>query len=360
VSRDLESLIESWNGFAVVARYDSSSGTWIFICLHDKTLGPCSGGTRIKSYATPSDGLLDAMRLAQGMTDKWAAAGLPYGGGKAVLAIDKPLVSSQRRELLLRYGELVESLGGVFQTGEDLGTRTEDLVVVSERTRFVHGFNDDGSKADPSPYTARGVYVGLCAALETALGSSDPAGRSVLVQGVGNVGLHLARSLTEAKARLLLSDIDTQRLQEAADELDAVAVAPEDVYATSCDVYAPCAVGATLNRDTIPRLRCRVVAGSANNQLSEDADAERLEKQNIVWAPDFIINAGGAIAFALMHQESQEHGKIVQEVERIGATVGEVLGEARAHGLSSLAAAKRRVDRELARARPASSEAKKI
>ncbi len=345
---DLEHLIRAWDGLAVVTRYDHESGAWIFICLHDLTLGPASGGTRMNIYPSPAEGLRDAMRLAEGMTQKWAAADLAYGGGKAVLAVESRLEGDARRRLLERYGDLIASLGGVFQTGEDLGTTPDDLTIVSERTRFVHGFDATGAKADPSPYTARGVFAGMRAALKHAFDSDDFSGRSVLVQGIGNVGRGLARLLSDAGAKLLLSDIDQKRLDKVADELAAEVVAPEDVFSTPCDVYAPCAIGGTLDRESIAGLGSRVVAGSANNQLSEEDDAQRLEERGIVWAPDFIINAGGAIAFALLHDNHQSHDSILATVDSIETRIGEVLDEAHERGESTLAAAKRRAERTLA------------
>ncbi|MDH3744540.1 MAG: hypothetical protein OES47_05490 [Acidobacteriota bacterium] len=351
---DFEELIRSWDGFAVVSRFDDVTKSWIFICLHDLTLGPASGGTRMKVYSSPAEGLRDAMRLAEGMTHKWAAADLKYGGGKAVLATERPLEGEERQGLLARYGDLIASLGGVFQTGEDMGTTQQDLIAVSRRTRFVHGFDASGAKADPGPYTARGVYKGMRAAIEHAFDSRDFSGRSVLIQGVGNVGLELARLLAGAGARLLLSDIDHQRLEAAATELSAEIVEPDKVRSTVCDVYAPCAVGGTLDRESIAELGSRVVAGSANNQLGKESDAQRLEERGIVWAPDFIINAGGATAFALLHDDHKSRDEILEAVDGIETTIREVLTEARERGESSLATAKRRARRTLdANRRPA-------
>ena len=350
MSERFKELISGWDGLGVVTRYDEPTGAWMFICLHDNTLGPCTGGTRMKVYPTPEDGLEDGMRLGQGMTHKWAAVGLGFGGGKAVLAVPSVPTGEARRGLLRRYGRLVESLCGGFQTGEDMGTSPDDFVVIAEETRHVQGFHPvKGHKIDPSPFTARGVYSGLRAALAAVYGSDDPAGRSVLIQGVGNVGLGLGRLLREAGAKILVSDLDEGRVAEAVRELDAEAVAPEDVFRTQCDIYAPCAIGATLNESTIGELGCRIVAGSANNQLATGDDADRLAEREILYVPDYIINAGGAVSFALLGQNMIDRDEILREMDTIGDSVGEILAEASERGETPVVAALRRVDRNLSR-----------
>ena len=348
-------LIERWNGVGVVVRHDAPTGAWMFICLHDNTLGPCTGGTRMKVYPALEEALLDGLRLAEGMTAKWAALGpFGWGGGKAVLALPRPLDGEARRGLLLRYGELIDSLRGGFYTGEDMGTTSDDMRLLAGVTRYVHGFDPgNGAKVDPSPYTARGVYAGMRAALEEVFGNDDPAGRSVLVEGVGNVGRRLAEMVAAAGARLLVSDIDPRRAEETATELEAEVVPAERVYGTACDVYAPCAVGATVNADTIPQLACRVVAGSANNQLREPDDAQRLAERDILYVPDYIINAGGALSFGLMGQGEPAGEELMQRIDVLGQTVREILAEAREHGEIPTVAAERRVARALEQGRAA-------
>lgn len=348
----IQGLIEGWDGLAVVVRHDAATGTWIFIALHDDTLGRPTGGTRFRVYERPEDGLLDAQRLAQGMTHKWAAVGVDLGGGKAVLAPPGPLGDNERRALLRRYGRLVESLHGGFATGEDLGTTPDDMALVSSETRWVIGGHGGADPMDPGPFTARGVFRGLAAAVRAALGD-EVAGTSVLVQGVGDVGEPLARELAAAGARLLLSDVDGRRLRALAAELEAEVVDPGAVYDTPCDVFAPCAVGAVLNAETIPRLRCRVVAGSANNQLAESADAERLHRRGILYAPDFVINGGGALAFGLIELGTTDPAELYRRVEALGDSLGEIFAEATTAGESPLAAAERHVERRLAAARAA-------
>lgn len=352
MSHNLESLIERWDGLAIVSRFDSTSGAWIFICMHDNTLGPSTGGTRMKVYDSPAEGLRDGMRLAEGMTCKWAAINEPVGGGKAVIALDHPLDDAARRRLLLLYGELIESLRGAFKTGEDMGTTSSDMQIIAERCGHVHGFHPiDGGKIDPSPFTARGVFEGIKSAIDHVYGSDDLSDRSVLVEGVGNVGFNLARMLTAAGASVLVTDIDTERTEEVARQLDADVVPPGEVSTTACDVYAPCAIGATVNEQTIPELRCKIVAGSANNQLAEPADAQRLLEREIVYVPDYIINAGGALSFALMDKDHADLDALLEEMTSIGVTVGEILREAAEHHESPVAAAERRVQENLAAAR---------
>jgi leucine dehydrogenase len=345
-------LIRSWDGIGVVTRYDTPTDTWIFICLHDDSLGPCTGGTRMKVYGSPAEGLQDAMRLARGMTAKWAGIGMAAGGGKAVLVVPGALEKVERRGLLERYGALVESLGGSFQTGEDLGTTTEDMSFLGEITDFVHGFDPDtGETIDPSPYTARGVLAAIHAALTHTFSSADLAGRKILIQGTGNVGHELAHLLAAAKATLLLSDIDTDRSDSLARELGAQTVSPDEVYTTACDVYAPCAIGATLTPDTIPLLACRVVAGAAHNQLEDSRDAERLAQREILYVPDFVANSGGAMAFGLLSQGAKPGEALFEQIDGIAELVADILREATERHESPLVAAERRVHETLEQAR---------
>jgi leucine dehydrogenase len=331
MSPTMHELVRDWDGLSVVLKHDRESGSWFFIALHDSTLGPPTGGCRMKVYARPEDGLLDAMRLARGMTLKFAGAGLAFGGGKSVIALSRELEESERTGTLLRFGRLLEALRGAYWTGEDLGTTPEDMATIARATRFVHGVREEGgggapaAVVDPGPYTARGVVAGIRATVAHLFGSDDLAGRTVLVQGVGDVGSPLSRLLAEAGAQVLVSDLDQDRAREVASAVGGTVVPPEEVYETECDIFAPCAVGAVLNRGTIPRLRCRGVAGSANNQLEdESADPERLRARGILHAPDFLVSAGGAMGLIHLRQ-----GLSVEEIHRridgIQASVRDVL-----------------------------------
>jgi leucine dehydrogenase len=269
-----EQLLENWDGEEAVIRYDAESGAWIFVCIHSTARGPAGGGTRLRVYPTPADGLADAMRLSGAMTRKMAVADMPLGGGKAVLAVPKLPEGEARRRLLLRYGRLVESLGGTYRTAGDMNITPADLDVVSETCRWVLG--STGRGGDSGRGTARGVLHGIRASVEHIFGSPDLEGRRVVVQGVGAVGHDLARQLAEAGARVIVADVDEEHAGRVAAEIGGGMIPAHDVLATECDVYAPCAVGGTLSAETIPRLGCRIVAGSANNQLVEPEDAARL------------------------------------------------------------------------------------
>lgn len=337
---NLQEQIEGWEGECVVVRFDRPTGTWVFIAVHDRTLGMAMGGCRLKVYATPVDGLRDAQRLAAGMTLKWAGIRFPLGGGKAVLAVPRPLGGPEREGLLLRFGELVEDLGGLYGTGVDLGTTPEDMSVVGRRTRRVAGRKtEDGGAGDPGPWTALGVFEGMSEAAQRVFGTRELKGRTVLVQGAGGVGRPLARMLTEAGARVLVSDVVPRRAQAMAEEIGGQSIDANEALEVECDIFAPCAVGAVLNRETISGLQCRIVAGSANNQLDDDQDAERLAERGILYVPDFIINAGGAVAHGILEFLDWPASEVEPRVRQIRETVAGVLDRAAAEGTTPLVAA---------------------
>lgn len=349
-------ILEDWDGVGVVVRRDVPTGTWIFVVLDDDTLGPATGGCRMKVYPRPEDGLVDALRLAEGMTYKWAAMDFPFGGGKSVLAVPRPLSGDERRGLLLRFGELLSSLGGCFGTGADLGTTTDDMRTIAEVCPYVigvHGRSD--GPMDPSPFTASGVFAGVEAALRHRHGDRSFEGRSVLIQGVGAVGGSLAERLAAAGATVLVSDVDRSRAETIAHRVGGSVVTPADVYDTPCDVYAPCAIGATLDEETIPRLRCGIVAGAANNQLRTPGDARLLRERDILYAPDFVINGGGAMAFTLIYQGENRVEELERRVRTIGAHLEAIFEEAERDGSSPADAARTHAERILARG-PASGK----
>src|SRR6184192_879180 len=265
----------------------------MFVCVHSTARGPAGGGTRMRVYDQPSDGLADAMRLSQAMTVKMAVAVDERGGGKAVLAVPELPTGDARRRLLLRYGELVASLGGSYRTAGDMNISPADLDVVAEVCPWVYGTTGAGGNSGRG--TARGVLHGIRAGLEHVFGSPDLAGRSVLVQGVGAVGYDLTRLLAADGARVLVSDVDPELAASVAAEVGGSVVPPGEAIAAECDVFSPCAVGGILDAESIPRLRCRIVAGSANNQLADPSDADRMHRSGILYAPDYVVNAGGVI-----------------------------------------------------------------
>lgn len=348
----MEDRFRGWDGEFVVTRYDAATGTWIFIAIHDRTLGMAAGGCRMSVYGTPADGLRDAMRLAQGMTYKWAAIDFPFGGGKTVLAVPRMLEGAEREQLLLRLGELIQTLAGGYGVGVDLGTGPEDMAVIARRTRWVFGRpSAQGGTGDPGPWTALGVRAGIRAACRHVFGSAAVRGRSILVQGVGGVGAPLARSLAADGAELLLVDAIPARAEALAAEIGAEVVAPEQAYTRECDVFAPCAIGAIVNERSIGRFRCRIVAGSANNQLERDSDAALLHKRGILYAPDFVINAGGAIAHGSLEVLGWTERRVRERIEGIYDTLDEIFAEAETRTESPLDGATRRAVRILADAR---------
>src|SRR5215470_9455926 len=249
----LEDLIEGWDGAETVIRFDRPTGTWMFVCVHSTVRGPAGGGTRMATYRAPADGLADAMRLSAAMTRKMAVLQMPFGGGKAVLAVRELPAGEERRGLLLRYGDMVASLGGIFRTAADMNTSAADMDVIAERCRYVYGRSrDQGGAGDSGWGTARGVFHGIRASLGHVFGSEDVAGRRVLVQGVGNVGAELARALAGAGAKVLVSDVAAGRAAAVAAVVGATVVPAADLLETSCEVYAPCAVGGTLSSGSIP------------------------------------------------------------------------------------------------------------
>ena len=313
-----EELFERWDGEEAVVRYDHESGAWMFVCIHSTVLGPAGGGTRLHVYPTPADGLADAMKLSRAMTVKWAGANLPSGGGKAVLAVPELPSGEARRTLLLRYGELVQSLGGTYRTAGDMNITPEDLDVVHERCDWVYGTTSGGGSSGRG--TAIAVHAGLRACAEHAFGSSDLGGRRIFVQGAGAVGAVLVPLLQADGADVLVSDVDEARARATG----ATVVSPEKVYETECDIYSPCAVGGTLNAGTIERLRCAVVGGSANNQLAEPADATRLHERGILYAPDFIINAGGIIQLYLLEDRGASEDEMMRALHGVGDTLRDI------------------------------------
>lgn len=347
----LETILRDWDGDSVVVRYDAPASCWVFVALHDSTLGPPTGGTRIQSYPEPIAAVEDAMRLAEGMTRKWAVLDLPFGGGKAVIAPDRSLDGTARNSLLRRYGRLLETLSGAFHTGVDLGTTPADMAIVGEVSSRVHGVEPDGSTTDPGPFTARGVMRAIEAALEAIAEGPDLHDRVVLVQGVGDVGEPLARLLAHAGARVLVTDLHDERARRVAERAGAARIDPSEAIGTPCDVFAPCAVGGVLDADSVERLECRIVAGSANAQLADLRAAERLHARGILYAPDFVANGGGAAAFGLMALGDDDPEALNAKVDAIGDTLREIFAEAGERDESPLAAADRIVERRLAAAR---------
>lgn len=277
--------------------HDEASGLKAIIAIHDTTLGPALGGVRMWRYHSEEEAVLDALRLARGMTYKAAAAGLNLGGGKAVIIGDP---QREKSEALFRaFGRFVQGLNGRYITAEDVGTTVADMDLIHMETDYVTGISPAfGSSGNPAPVTAYGVYRGMKAAAKLAFGSDSLSGRTVAVQGIGSVAWHLLKHLHEEGASLVVTDINPERVEKAVAEFGAKPVGVQEIFAVDCDIFAPCALGAVLNDETIPLLKAKVIAGSANNQLQEARHGDLLHQRGVLYVPDYVINAGGLINVA--------------------------------------------------------------
>jgi leucine dehydrogenase len=349
---------------ALLVRRGRRSGLYTIVAVHSTARGPSLGGCRMWTYQNERAAVRDALRLSRAMTFKSAVAGLPLGGGKGVIMLPagtSPPTGDDRRAVLLDFGETVEALDGAYITAEDVGTSEPDMRTISEVTSHVSGLSvDSGGSGDPSPWTAVGVEAAIRVACERAFGTSSLEGRSVAVVGVGHVGGPLAEALARDGAQLVLADIDGRR-RELADRLGATWTDPDTALTADVDVLAPCALGGVLDEDTVPQLRCRVIAGAANNQLADESVSELLAARGILWVPDFVANAGGVVNIAVeLEPEGYDTQRGETRVRAIGDTVRTVLDHAEATGTTPLAAAleiaRQRVE-EAAGSEAAASEA---
>lgn len=341
----------------VVHASDERTGLRAIIAIHSTVLGPALGGTRFFPYPDEQSALTDVLRLSLGMTLKSAAAGLDLGGGKAVI-IGEP--DTHRTESLLEaYGRAVESLNGRYITAEDVGTTVEDMTVVARRTSHVKGLPvAAGGSGDPSPMTARGVRASMQAVAVELWGDPSLVGRTIAIQGVGKVGGALAEILVADGADVVIADVDSETIDKVAGQLDTTVVAPQAILSTPCDILAPCAMGAVLSETTIPDLRCSAVVGSANNQLATRIDAERLAGEGVLYAPDFLVNAGGVVNISV---EQEEGGYSVERatdrVDRIFDRMREVLDASRRDDVVPLDAAEGLAYARIAARAPSESNA---
>jgi leucine dehydrogenase len=331
----------------VVCCYDKSTGYRGIIAIHDTTLGPALGGTRFWNYATDDEAITDALRLSRGMTYKNAVAGLNLGGGKSVIIGDN---RTANREMIFRaHGRFVESLGGRYVTAEDVGTGTTDMDYVHMETEYVAGLAN--RSGDPSPVTAHGVFRAIEASAKTRWGSSSLKGKTVLVQGLGNVGNYLCRELNAAGAKLIVTDIRQERVDYAVKSYGATPISHDGFFSQQADIFAPCALGAILNDDTIPQLKVEIVCGGANNQLLEPKrHGEALEMRSIMYAPDFVANAGGVInVYSELAGWTRE--RALRKADEIYDTMLGVFDIARTKGIPTYEAADELAERRLAAVR---------
>jgi leucine dehydrogenase len=340
---DLFALLAEHRHEQVSIFAEPSSGYRGIIAIHDTTLGPALGGTRFWNYESDREALIDALRLARGMTYKAAVAGLNLGGGKSVIIGDN---KTTRREAIFRaHGRHVESLGGRYITAEDVGTSAQDMEFIRAETEHVTGLL--GKSGDPSPVTAYGVYRGMKACAKERWNSDSLTGKTVAVQGCGHVGYSLCKLLFAEGARLIVTDIDPQRVKSVVQDLRATAVAPDEIYAQAADIFAPCALGATLNDETIPQLKVQIIAGGANNQLAEERHGDLLARRGILYAPDYVINGGGLINVnAELHGWSLERAR--NKAGEIYDTILRVFEIAKEEGIPTYRAADRLAEQRIA------------
>ena len=332
----------------LIVSTDPETGLKAIISIHSTVLGPSLGGCRFRWYKTFEEAVADALRLSKAMTYKAAVSGLNLGGGKAVICAR---VQEKTPAMLRAFGRLVDSLAGLYFTAEDVGMSPADLDVVHEVTRYATGLSEEkGGGGDPAKMTAQGVLHGMRSCLREVFGSDSLRDRTVAVQGVGSVGRRLIEILHQEGARLIVSDTDPARVKSAALAVQAEVVPPAGIHAAACDIFAPCALGGVLNSGVISKLRCRIVAGSANNQLAEPSDAKRLQKRKILYAPDYVINAGGLINIAC-EMEGYKKERAEQQVAGIAETLSKVFARAKEERITPLEAADRTVEERLSKAR---------
>jgi len=318
---------------------DAKSGLRAIIALHSTQLGPAAGGTRMWHYADDADALTDALRLSRGMSYKNAMAGLPLGGGKAVVLADADRTKTP--EMLAAFGRAVDRLGGNYITAEDVGMSVADMIAIREQTRFVAGLPAAGGEVggDPGPHTSLGVFLGIKAAVKRALGKDSLAGLHIALQGAGSVAGGVARLAAAEGARLSIADVDADRAHQLADETGGEVVAPDAILALDADVISPCALGAILTEQSIAALRAPIVAGGANNQLATREDGERIAARGILYAPDYVINAGGIINVSTEYLDDGDADLVRRRIDAIPGRLDQIWAESAATGLNPAAVA---------------------
>ncbi|MCY4529055.1 MAG: Glu/Leu/Phe/Val dehydrogenase [Chloroflexi bacterium] len=329
--------------------HEPSQGLRAFIAIHDTTLGPACGGLRVWPHESEEDAIMDVLRLSRAMTYKSSVAGLDLGGGKALIMADP---HTDKNEAMLRaFGRHVDSLGGRYVTTEDVGMTPRDVEFIAQETKHVVGLPESlGGSGDTSLMTGLGVYLGMKAAAKATWGDDSLSGRTVALQGFGHVGSNTAKHLLEEGAQLVVTDIYQSARQEAS-SMGATVVEPDAIYDVECDIFSPCALGGVLNEDTIPRIRSRIVAGGANNQLLSDSDGDLLDERGITYAPDYVINAGGIINVGSEIGGVYRKDRALELTKRIYQTTLDVIETARSEGIPTYVAADRIAERRIAAVR---------
>jgi leucine dehydrogenase len=346
--------LEKFDYEQIVFCQDQQSGLKAIIAIHDTTLGPALGGTRMWTYESEEAAIEDALRLARGMTYKNAAAGLNLGGGKTVIIGDP---RKDKSEALFRaFGRYIQGLNGRYITAEDVGTTVADMDIIHEETDYVTGISPAfGSSGNPSPVTAYGVYRGMKAAAKAAFGTDMLEGKVIAVQGVGNVAYNLCRYLHEEKAKLIVTDINAEAVKKAVSEFGARAVEPNEIYKIDCDIFSPCALGGIINDETIPELKAKVIAGAANNQLKDPRHGDAIHEMGIIYAPDYVINAGGVINVA-DELYGYNRDRAMKKVEQIYDNVQKVIDIAKRDSIPAYLAADRMAEERIEKIRSSRSQ----
>lgn len=347
VFMEIFKYMEKYDYEQLVFCQDEASGLKAIIAIHDTTLGPALGGARMWTYATEENAIEDALRLARGMTYKNAAAGLNLGGGKTVIIGDP--FKDKNEEMFRALGRFIQGLNGRYITAEDVGTTVTDMDLIHEETNYVTGISPAfGSSGNPSPVTAYGVYRGMKAAAKEAFGTDSLEGRTISVQGLGNVAYKLCEYLHNEGAKLVVTDINQAAIDRVVNDFGARAVAPEEIYSQEVDIFSPCALGAILNDETIPQLKAKVIAGSANNQLQDSRHGDYLHELGIVYAPDYVINAGGVINVAdELYGYNRE--RAMKRVDGIYDSIEKIFDISKRDGIPTYVAANRLAEERIAR-----------
>lgn len=347
VFMEIFKYMEKYDYEQLVFCQDEASGLKAIIAIHDTTLGPALGGARMWTYATEENAIEDALRLARGMTYKNAAAGLNLGGGKTVIIGDP--FKDKNEEMFRALGRFIQGLNGRYITAEDVGTTVTDMDLIHEETNYVTGISPAfGSSGNPSPVTAYGVYRGMKAAAKEAFGTESLEGRTISVQGLGNVAYKLCEYLHNEGAKLVVTDINQAAIDRVVNDFGARAVAPEEIYSQEVDIFSPCALGAILNDETIPQLKAKVIAGSANNQLQDSRHGDYLHELGIVYAPDYVINAGGVINVAdELYGYNRE--RAMKRVDGIYDSIEKIFEISKRDGIPTYVAANRLAEERIAR-----------
>jgi leucine dehydrogenase len=347
--------LENYGHEQIAFFHDKESGLKAIIGVHSTVLGPSLGGCRMWKYTDEQAALRDVLRLSRGMTFKAAVAGLNLGGGKAVVMADAR--TEKTPAMLKAFGKAVEAMAGRYITAEDVGMSVSDIDTIRGYTKYAVGGSNEGGSGDPSVMTAFGVFQGMKASLKAANLGESLEGARVAIQGVGNVGYHLASYLSAAGAKLIISDIYPSQVEKIVQEFGAEVVAPDQIYAADCDIFAPCALGAILNSRTIPQLKCKVVAGSANNQLESDSDGFDLFSRGIVYAPDYAINSGGLINVAA-ELDGYNQEKVLAQVTKVYNTIATILEHSKKDNIPPHQAADAMAEKRLVEAKKLKAEPK--